>query len=218
VAQLVFALLLEICHHAGDHDRSVHAGEWTACKDFSYWKHPLMELQGKTLGIIGAGRIGQATATIARAFGMKVLAFNRSRIPELESEDFRYTELDELYSGSDIISLHCPLTESTQGLISRESIAKMKTGVIIINTSRGGLVVEGDLAEALTTGKVAAAAVDVVSVEPVRADNPLLGAPNCIITPHIGWAPIEARRRMMGLLADNIRQFQAGVPINVVNG
>lgn len=218
VAQLTFALLLEICHHVGNHDRSVQAGEWTACKDFSYWKTPLMELQGKTLGIIGAGRIGQAVSAIALAFGMEVVANNRSRINALEGEKFRYAELDELYGLSDVISLHCPLSESTQGMINEGSIAKMKTGLIIINTSRGGLIVESDLAAALRTGKIYAAAVDVVSEEPIRSDNPLLGAPNCIVTPHIGWAPIEARARLMGMLAENIRQFQMGKPLNVVNG
>lgn len=218
VAQLVFALLLEICHHVGAHDRSVHGGEWSACADFSYWNHPLKELQGKTMGIIGAGRIGQAVAAIAQAFGMQVLANNRSRDPRLESPSFRYVELERLYAESDVISLHCPQTESTAGLINATSIAKMKDGVILINTSRGGLVIEADLAAALAAGKISAAGVDVVSVEPIRTDNPLLGAPNCLITPHIAWAPTEARMRLMGILAENIRQFQAGSPVNVVNG
>lgn len=217
VAQLTFALLLEICHHVGDHDRSVHQGEWQVCEDFSYWKYPLMELQGKTLGIIGAGRIGQAVAVIAQAFGMKVLAFNRSRNSALESDSFRYGTLEELYAQADIISLHCPLSESTRGMINRTAIAKMKDGVMILNTSRGGLIAEAELAEALQSGKVAAAGVDVVSVEPILADNPLLSAPRCFITPHIGWAPTEARIKLMGILADNIRQFQAGAPVNVVN-
>lgn len=218
VAQLVFALLLEICHHVGNHDQSVHRGEWAACKDFSYWKHPLMELQGKTLGIIGAGRIGLAVAKIAEALGMKVLAFSRTRNLQMEGAGLRYVELDTLYGQSDVISLHCPLTEDTQGMIRAESIAKMKNDVILINTSRGGLVVEADLAEALHSGKIAAAGVDVVSIEPIRESNPLLSAPNCLITPHIGWAPYEARVRLMEILADNIRQFQGGNPVNVVNG
>lgn len=217
VAQLTFALLLEICHHVGDHDRSVHQGEWQTCEDFSYWKYPLMELQGKTLGIIGAGRIGQAVAVIAQAFGMKVLAFNRSRNSALESDSFRYGTLEELYAQADIISLHCPLSESTREMINRAAIATMKDGVVILNTSRGGLIAEAELAEALQSGKVAAVGVDVVSVEPILADNPLLSAPRCFITPHIGWAPPEARVRLMGILADNIRQFQAGAPVNVVN-
>lgn len=217
VAQLVFAFLLEICHHVGEHNRSVQGGEWAACKDYSYWKYPLLELQGKTLGIVGTGRIGQAVAVIAQAFGMQVLAFNRSRNSALENDSFRYGTLEEVYAQSDVISLHLPLSESTQGMISRESIAQMKDGVILINTSRGGLVVEVDLAEALGSGKVSAAGVDVVSVEPIRADNPLLGAPNCLMTPHIGWAPTEARIRLMGILAENIRQYQAGTPVNVVN-
>lgn len=218
VAQLTFALILEICHHVGEHHRSVQNGDWASSGDFSYWKYPLMELQGKTLGIIGVGRIGQAVATIGQALGMQVLAFNRSRNSALESDSFRYVELDELYANADIISLHCPLSESTQGMINSTAIAKMKDGVILINTSRGGLVVEQDLADALGSGKVSAAGVDVVIEEPIRADNPLLGAPNCMITPHIGWAPTEARVRLMGILAENIRQFQAGTPVNVVSG
>ncbi len=218
VAQLVFALLLEICHHVGDHDRSVQAGEWTACQDYSYWKHPLIELQGKILGIIGAGRIGLAVATIAQAFGMQVVAFSRTPNSAHESENFRYVTLDELYAQSDVISLHCPLSESTEGMINTAAIAKMKPGVILINTSRGGLVREADLGEALRTGHIFAAAVDVVSIEPIQSGNPLLGVSNCIITPHIGWAPLESRRRLMGILADNIRQFQAGTPVNAVNG
>lgn len=218
VAQLTFALILEICHHVGEHHRSVQNGDWASSGDFSYWKYPLIELQGKTLGIIGVGRIGQAAAAIAQAFGMQVLAFNRSRNSALESDSFRYVELDELYAKADIISLHCPLSESTQGMINSTAIAKMKDGVVLINTSRGGLVVEQDLADALSSGKVSAAGVDVVIGEPIRADNPLLGAPNCLITPHIGWAPTEARVRLMGILAENIRQFQAGTPVNVVSG
>lgn len=218
VAQLVFALLLEICHHVGDHNRSVQSGEWAASKDYSYWKYPLMELSGKTLGIIGVGRIGQSASAIAQAFGLHVVAFNRSRNSALENDRFRYVTLDQLYAQSDIITLHCPLSEETRGLINAESIAKMKNGVILINTSRGGLVVESDLAAALHAGKVYGAGVDVVSVEPIRSDNPLLGAPNCIITPHIGWAPVEARKRLMTILAENIQQFLAGTPVNVVNG
>lgn len=217
VAQLSIALLLEICHRAGEHNRSVKAGDWTACPDFSYWHYPLLELDGKTMGIIGAGRIGQTTSGIAQALGMKVLAFNRNPDPTLETERFHYVSLEELYAKSDVISLHCPLTDSTREMINADSIARMKPGVILINTSRGALVKEADLAEALKSGQVFAAGIDTVSIEPIQPDNPLLHIPNCIITPHIGWAPREARLRLMDILEDNIRSFQMGAPVNVVN-
>ncbi len=217
VAQLAMALLLEICHHPGEHSRSVKEGKWASCPDFSYWEHPLLELDGKTLGIVGAGRIGQTVAGIAQALGMKVLAFNRNPNPEHETDRFRYTSLEELYATADVISLHCPLTDSTREMINEKSIEGMKDGVIVINTSRGGLVNEKDLAAALKSGKVSAAGVDTVSVEPILPDNPLLKAPNCIITPHIGWAPLAARLRLMEILEGNIKSFQAGAPVNTVN-
>lgn len=217
VAQLVFALLLEICHHVGDHSLSVHSGDWQNCLDYSYWKHPLMELQGKTLGIIGTGRIGRAVAAIGAAFGMVVLGHSRSAVPGQAADGIAFVELEELYRRSDVITLHCPLTEATREMIDGRALALMKTGAILINTSRGGLVQEQALADALSTGRLKAAGIDVVSVEPIRADNPLLKAPNCLITPHIGWAPFEARQRLMGILAENIRGFQAGEPVNVVN-
>lgn len=216
VAQFVFALLLEICHHVSVHSDSVKAGEWTSCKDFCYWKFPLIELMGKTIGIIGFGRIGQNVASIAKSFGMKVLAYD-----EYPSEAGKaladYVSLDTLLAESDVVSLHCPLFPSTQGMINRNSIAKMKDGVVIINTSRGPLIVEEDLADALQGGKVSYAAVDVVSTEPITPDNPLLKCDNCFITPHIAWAPKESRKRLMDIAVDNLRSFLEGNPKNVVN-
>lgn len=217
VGQFAIALLLEICHHIGDHSQSVAAGEWAQKPDFCYWNHPLIELDGKTMGVIGFGRIGQQTARIAQALGMRVLAHDRSRNPALESDTLRYAERDELFAAADVISLHCPLFEDTRGLINRETIARMKDGVIILNTSRGPLVVEEDLAEALNSGKVYAAGLDVVSAEPIRADNPLLKAKNCIITPHIAWAPVEARARLLAIAVENLKRFLAHAPVNVVN-
>lgn len=218
VAQFAIALLLEICHSIGEHDRSVKSGEWSASPDFCYWKRPLMELEGKTMGIIGFGRIGRRTGQIAQALGMRILAGGSRRRPELESGTLRYVEMDELLATSDVISLHCPLKEQTRGIINRDSIAKMKDGVIIINTSRGPLIQEQELAEALNSGKVSAAGLDVVSIEPVNSDNPLLSARNCIITPHIAWAPIEARTRLLNIAVENLRSFLAGTPVNLVNG
>ena len=217
VAQMVFALLLEICHHVGSHDAAVRRGEWIDKNDFSFWNYPLIELAGKTMGIIGYGRIGQAAGLIAQAFGMKVLAYNQHPIKSLESDTLKFVELEELLIGSDVISLHCPLLYSTKGIINKNSIAKMKDKVIIINTSRGPLIVEEDLAAALNSGKVYAAGVDVVSVEPIEADNPLLKAKNIFITPHIAWAPIESRERLMNVAVENLKSFIDGKPENIVN-
>jgi len=217
VAQFTLALILELCHHIGEHSRAVFNGDWTKSVDFCFWNYPLVELAGKTLGIIGFGRIGQATANIAQAFGLNVLAYDSVQNPDLESDTCKYATLDELLSKSDIISLHCPLFESTKGIINKDNIAKMKDGVLIINTSRGPLVVEEDLREALESGKVAGAAVDVVSSEPISEDNPLLKAKNCIITPHIAWAPKESRTRLMNTTIENLEAFIKGFPINVVN-
>lgn len=217
VAQFTMGLLLEMCHHIGDHNRAVQEGEWTKSLDFCFWNTPLIELTGKTMGIIGFGRIGQATAKVAQAFGLKILAYNRSKDYSLESDTCKYVELDELFATSDIISLHCPLTESTKGIINQENISKMKPSVMLINTSRGGLVVEEDLKNALNSGKVAMAAVDVVSTEPMKEDNPLLKAKNCIITPHIAWATKESRARMMGIVCDNLKAYISGKPINVIS-
>ncbi len=204
VAQFTMALLLEIALHVGHHSRVVHEGKWTACRDFAFWDYPLMELKGKTFGIVGYGSIGKAVAKVAQAFGMKVLAYSRHG-----AEEF-HTELDELYAQSDIVSLHCPLTAENAGMINRDTIAKMKDGVILLNTARGGLINEADLRDALLSGTVYAAASDVVSTEPIKADNPLLGLPNMIITPHIAWAALEARQRLMDVATDNVRQYLAG--------
>jgi glycerate dehydrogenase len=177
----------------------------------------LIELAGKTMGIIGYGRIGQGTGRIAQALGMKVLAYDQYKNQSLESDTMKYVEIDELMAKSDVITLHCPLFESTEGMINKNTISKMKDNVIIINNSRGPLIVEEDLAEALNSGKVGAAAVDVVSTEPIKMDNPLLKAKNCIITPHISWAPKESRTRLMDIAIENLKQFLEGNPVNVVN-
>ncbi len=217
VAQYTFALLLELCHHVGAHADAVKNGEWTKCPDFCFWNYPLVELAGKNMGIIGFGRIGQATAKISQAFGLNILAVANHQNPALESDTCKYVTLDELLAQSDIISLHCPLLESTQSIINKNNIAKMKDGVLIVNTSRGPLVVEQDLCDALNSGKVGGAALDVVSSEPISATNPLLQAKNCIITPHIAWAPIESRSRLMNIAVDNLAAFVDGSPVNVVN-
>lgn len=218
VGQFAIALLLEICHHIGHHSQAVAEGRWSSSPDWCFWDYPLIELAGKTMGIIGYGRIGQCTGKIAQALGMKVLAFDSYKNLELESESCHYVELDELLAQSDVISLHCPLFEETQGMINKDNINKMKDGVIILNNSRGPLIVEEDLAEALKSGKVAAAGLDVVSTEPVKPENPLLAAPNCIITPHISWASKESRQRLMDFAVDNLAQYINGTPVNVVNG
>lgn len=214
VAQFAMALLLELCHHVGAHSDSVRQGDWSRCPDFCYWNAPLIELAGKTFGVVGYGRIGKAAAKLAAAFGMRVIAYDAFAPGD---DTAQMVTLDELYAESDVISLHCPLFAETQGMINRESIAKMKDGVLLINTSRGPLVVEEDLAAALAGGKVAGAGLDVLSVEPARADNPLLRQKNCLITPHIAWAPKESRQRLMDIAVDNLRAFLSGAPQNVVN-
>ncbi len=216
VGQFAIALLLEICHHIGHHDRAVHAGEWERNPDWCFWDYPLIELAGKTMGIMGFGRIGQATGKIAKALGMTVIA-NDKYPNEKGAEIAEYVTRDELFSRADVISVHCPLFPSTEGIICRENIEKMKDGVIILNNSRGPLVVEQDLADALNSGKVYAAGVDVVSTEPIKSDNPLLSAKNCIITPHISWAPKESRKRLMDIAVNNLKEFLKGNPANVIN-
>jgi glycerate dehydrogenase len=216
VGQFAIALLLEICHHAGHHDRAVKKGRWEQNPDWCFWDYPLIELAGKTLGVIGFGRIGQTTGRIAKALNMKVIAHD-SQITDSGKAIADYVSLDELFARSDVIALHCPLFPSTQGIINKNTIAKMKDGVIIINNSRGPLVVEQDLADALNSGKVYAAGLDVVSTEPIKEDNPLLKAKNCVITPHISWAPKESRQRLMDIAVNNLRAFIDGKPLNVVN-
>ena len=216
VAQFTMALILEMCHRVGLHNHSVHQGDWAKAESFCYWLTPQMELAGKTLGIIGFGRIGQAVGKLAAAFGMKVITYNRS-----ESKEGRkiadYVDLDTLFIQSDIISLHCPLVPETEKIINASNIAKMKDGAMLVNTARGGLVDEEALVEALESGKLRYAAVDVVSSEPMKADNPLLKTRKCIITPHIAWAPVESRQRLMDCVEDNIRSYLNGKPQNVVN-
>ena len=214
VAQFTFALLLELCHHVGLHNDSTHRGDWITAPEFCYWLTPQTELAGKTLGIIGFGRIGQAVGRIAAALGMEVLFHNRS---PRTCDYARQVDLDTLLQTSDVITLHCPLFPETEGLICRDTIAKMKDGVRILNTSRGPLIREQDLADALRSGKVAGAAVDVISAEHMEPDNPLLTAPNCIITPHIAWAARESRARIMDTTRENIAAFLAGTPQNIVN-
>lgn len=217
VAQMTMALLLEMCHHVGEHNRAVKEGEWSKSKDFCFWNYPLIELDGKTMGIIGFGRIGQATAKLAQAFGMNILTSGSRSKPELESNTCKQVDLEELLAKSDVISLHCPLTPETEGIINTSNISKMKDGAMIINTSRGQLIVEQDLKEALDNGKLAGAALDVVSKEPIDKDNPLLKANNCIITPHIAWASKESRNRLMNTALENLEAFLKGKPTNVVN-
>ena len=209
VAQHVFALLLELCHHVGHHNNAVQQGRWSASPDFCFWDHPLVELAGKTMGIIGLGRIGRAVADIARAFGMNVLACSAHGGEGTVS-------LEEVIRQSDVISLHCPLTPDNAGMINAEAIAQMKDGVFIINTARGPLIDEAALRAALLSGKVRGAAVDVVSVEPIPAGHPLMGLDNCLITPHIAWAPKESRQRLMDTAVENLQAFLSGTPQNNV--
>lgn len=216
VGQYAVSLLLEICSHIGHHDRTVKEGKWENNIEWCYWDYPMIELYGKTAGIIGLGRIGKATARILNAMDMKVLAYDA-----FQSEEGRklaeYVDLDTIYAESDVIFLHCPLFAENAGMINKDSIAKMKDGVIIINNSRGGLINEQDLADALNSGKAYAAGLDVVSTEPIKGGNPLLKAKNCIITPHISWAAQAARQRIMDITVANIKSFIEGNPINVVN-
>ncbi|MDO5142028.1 MAG: D-2-hydroxyacid dehydrogenase [Eubacteriales bacterium] len=216
VGQYAIALLLEVCHHIGHHDRTVHEGKWQNHIDWCYWDYPLIELDGKTAGVIGFGRIGQTTGRIAKALGMDILAH------DLYPNDAgraiaTYVELDALLARSDVIFLHCNLTPENERMIDKAAIAKMKDGAILINNSRGQLIDAQDVADALRSGKLGAAGLDVVYTEPIRADDPLLTAPNCIITPHMSWGAKEARQRIMDITVDNVRAYQRGEPINVVN-
>lgn len=215
VAQLVFALILELCNHVGQHSDAVRAGDWTRSPDWCFYRSPLVEVHGKTLGIVGYGRIGQSVACIARAFGMNLVVTSRQRPANPLAE--RWATIDEVFSQSDIVSLHCPLDRSTTGMVHAERIARMKRNALLINTSRGGLIIEDDLADALNAGRIAGAALDVLAAEPPAESNPLLQASNCIITPHLAWATREARRRLISTALSNVTAWISGRPQNVVN-
>ena len=217
VSQFAIALLLEVCHHIGHHSRTVYDGKWQNHEDWCYWDYPLIELAGKTYGLLGCGNIGIHTAEIAKALGMQVIAYDARETEAGHALGVEYVTLDRLFARSDVLGLQMPLLPFNTGIINRETIAKMKDGVIIINNSRGQMVVEQDLADALNSGKVAAAALDVVSTEPIREDNPLLKARNCIITPHMSWGAKESRQRIMDCTVENVKAFLAGAPIHVVN-
>ncbi len=217
VAQHIFALLLHIMHRVDIHDTAVREGEWIAREDFSFWKQPLTELTGKSIGIVGFGRIGRAVGQLAHAFGMQVLASSRSQKDRPSYSPFEWTDLDSLTQRADVISLNCPLTDQTNGLVNREFLSQCKSSLVLINAGRGALVVEADLADALNRGVIAAAGLDVVSREPIVADNPLVSAKNCFITPHQAWATLEARRRLMQITVENVSAFLAGQPQNLIN-
>jgi glycerate dehydrogenase len=217
VAQFVFALLLDLCHHVSLHSSLVHEGEWTRRSDFCFWNTPLVELAGKKMGVVGFGRIGRRVGELAHAFGMEVVAHDTYHGSEPDYSPFKWAAIGDLFAECDIVSLHCPLTAENTGMVNEALIGRMKPEAILINTSRGPLVNETDLAAALAAGRISGTAVDVVSTEPIAADNPLLSAPNCLITPHIAWATSAARKRLMHTTAGNIRAFIAGQPVNVVN-
>jgi len=217
VAQMTMALLLELTQRVGNHSDSVMNGDWMRCPDFCFWKHPLIELDGLNMGIVGYGRIGQEVAKLARAFGMHVIATKRDSLDPSEHPDTRFTSLDEVIEQSDVISLHCPLTPETQYLINDARLAKMKPTALLLNTSRGPLVDERSLADALMNGSIAGAGIDVVELEPPRSESLLYQAPNCYITPHIAWATKAARTRLLNTAVENVRQFLEGTPQNVVN-
>lgn len=217
VVQMTFALLLELCQHVQSHSDSVRKGDWAASPDFCYWNYPLIELEGKTIGIIGFGSIGQKVADIATAFGMDIIGFSRTRSDQSHRKNFKWAELNELLKESDVVSVHCPLFPETQGIINKDSLRLMKRTAFFLNTSRGPLMVDQDLADALNEGIIAGAGIDVLSVEPPSADNPLFKAKNCLITPHIAWATKEARSRLMGIAENNLSSFLNQKPINIVN-
>ena len=217
VAQFVFALLLEMCHHVGEHDSLVKDGEWRRRDEFCFWNHPLVELAGKTIGIVGFGRIGRRVGEIAHALGMSVLAHDPMDVAPPDYEPFARGSIEEVFAAADVVSLHCPQTEGNAGMVNADLLGRMKPGAMLINTARGGLVNQQDLRAALESGQLAGAAVDVVSEEPIDPENPLLGAPHCIITPHIAWAALAARKRLMKTIAENVAAFAEGSPINVVN-
>jgi glycerate dehydrogenase len=217
VVQMTFALLLELCQHVQSHSDSVRQGDWAASPDFCYWNYPLIELEGKSIGIIGFGSIGQKVADIATAFGMNIIGFSRTRSDQSYRKNFKWAELDDLLKESDVVSVHCPLFPETQGIINKGSLRLMKRTAFFLNTSRGPLMVDQDLADALNEGIIAGAGIDVLSVEPPSANNPLFKAKNCLITPHIAWATKEARSRLMGIAENNLSSFLNQKPINIVN-
>jgi glycerate dehydrogenase len=216
VAQFVFALLLELCHHVGLHADAVRNGEWSSSPDWSFWKTPLVELAGKTMGIVGFGRIGRQTARIADAMDMRVIAHDTVQSNRPDYEGFRWAPVENLLAASDVVSLHAPLAPGTEGMIGSEALARMKPTAFLINTSRGGLVVDRELADALNSGRIAGAGLDVLSIEPPAEDNPLLSARNCLVTPHMAWATHEARQRLMEIAVANVAAFMAGKPDNVI--
>jgi len=218
IGQHAIALLLEVTNHVGYHDGEVRKGRRNDANDWCFWDYSPIELENKTIGIIGLGRIGQITSKVAQAFGMKVLAYDSYKNEALVNENCQYADLDTLLANSDVIALHCPLFPETENLINKDTISKMKDGVIIINNSRGALIVEEDLAEALNSGKVYAAGLDAVRNEPISMDNPLLSAKNCYITPHISWAAVECRQRLIDYSLDNLKAYLDGNPTNIVNG
>jgi glycerate dehydrogenase len=217
VVQMTFSLLLELCLHVQKHSDAVRAGKWSASPDFCFWDFPLVELAGKTMGIIGFGDIGEKVGDLATAFGMNLLGNRRRPTDQAHRRNFRWASVREILENSDVVSIHCPLSPETKGLINKESLKRMKKSAFLLNTSRGPIIVEQDLADALNNGMIAGAGLDVLSVEPPPADNPLLKAKNCIITPHIAWATKEARTRLMTIAIDNLKAFLAGEPVNVVN-
>ena len=217
VVQLTFALLLELTQHVQRHSDSVMAGDWARAVDFCYWNSPLVELAGKTIGIIGFGNIGQKVGDVATAFGMDIIGNSRTRTDQSHRKDFRWADIPELLEQSDVVSIHCPLFPETKGLINTENLKRMKRSAFLLNTSRGPIVVDDDLADALNNNIIAGAGIDVLSVEPPQADNPLFKAKNCIITPHIAWATKEARTRLMETVVSNLAAFINGSPVNVVN-
>jgi glycerate dehydrogenase len=217
VVQMTFALLLELCQHVQRHSDSVMGGDWAASADWCYWNFPLIELVGKTIGIIGFGRIGQKVGDVATAFGMNIIGSSRHQTDQTQRKNFRWAPIPELLEQSDIVTIHCPLFPETQGLINKDSLKTMKKSAFLLNTSRGPIIVDQDLADALNNDVIAGAGIDVLSAEPPPKDNPLFGAKNCIITPHIAWATKEARTRLMGMVVDNLTSFINGNPVNVVN-
>lgn len=217
VAQFTFALILELCHHIQNHNNAVKNGEWAKSKEFCFWNYPLIELSGKTIGIVGFGKIGQRTAYIAQAFGMKVIVYDKSKRDEFKKHNIEWKEINALLKESDFVSLHCPLTCETQGIINKVSLNMMKNTAYLINTSRGGLIVDKDLAEALANGKIAGAAVDVLSAEPPTKNHILVEASNCIVTPHIAWATKDARNRLINTVIENVEKFIEGKYQNIVN-